>query len=192
MATITTKQHPSADSAIAGAQELQAAFTERKQELTWLAEFLTDDELLASACFIDACGLSQNLNAYKEDRMCPGCLEQWAQEATIRSALELKRTRIAELSRIYECHDWMVGDVPLPPERVELVVRESDLIRRGLDSLCRFVLVLCGLGHQPIPDAAHLLGVSRHAVEAAYSRALRFLEIVECQEALETSDFAAA
>ena len=45
-------------SGIAGAEEIRTAFIENNQALTWLAEFLTGDEMIAAACVIDACNLS--------------------------------------------------------------------------------------------------------------------------------------
>lgn len=190
MAVTTVKQTIGTDSAIASAEELRA-FTERKQQLTWLAEFLTDDEVLASACVADAARPCLENPQYKEDGICPECLEQWSQEATIRFALELKRSRIFELSSVYESGESGVEE-PLSLERIELVVKETDVLRRGLDSLCRFVLILRGIGHQPVRDVAKLLGVSRDAVEAAYCRVLEFLEIIESEKILAAYGFASA
>lgn len=190
MAAITINGSFAKSSAIANADEIGAAFAEHKQELTWLAEFLTNDELMASACVADAGDLSES---NKEDEICQECVRTWPREATIRSALDLKRTRIAELSLAYECEDQIGRQHdPLSSDIIEVVVSESDVIRRRLDSLCRFVLVLCGIERHSVRDVACLLGISKHAVEAAYSRALGFLEVMYCQEVLESYEFPAA
>ena len=183
MAATTTSETIATNSGIAGAEEIRAAFTEHRRELTWLAEFLTDDELMASACVADARNLTDN----NEDEICQECVRRWPREATIRSALDLKRMRIAELSSAYE--DGAFAGQQHPPlslDSIELVVRESDVIRLRFDSLCRFVLILCGVEQRSTGDAALLLGISKHAVEAAYSRALEWLEVIYCQAVLES------
>ena len=186
MAAITTSKTIANSSGIAPAEEIRAAFTEHRRELTWLAEFLTDDELMASACVADARNLTDN----NEDEICQDCIGRWHREATILSALDLKQTRIAELSSVYESYEYdvFVGQQhpPLSLDRIDLVVRESDVIRLRLDSLCRFVLILCGVEQCSTGDAALLLGISKHAVEAAYSSALESLEVIYCQAVLES------
>jgi len=183
MSAITTSGTIATRSGIAPAEEIRAAFTEHRRELTWLAEFLTDDDLMASACVGDARNLTDNI----EDEICEECVRRWPREATIRSALDLKRTRIAELSSAYE-NGAFVGQQhpPLSLDRIDLVVRESDAIRLRLDSLCRFVLILCGVEQRSTGDAALLLGISKPAVEAAYSSALESLEVIYCQAVLES------
>jgi DNA-directed RNA polymerase specialized sigma24 family protein len=188
MATTTISR--SISSEIADTAEIRAAFAEHKQELTWLAEFLSADELMASACVTDARNLMENNN---EDEICQECLRMWAREATIRSVLDFKRMRIAELSSMYE-HDDLVGQEhsPMSLQTMEFVVRESDNVRSRLDCLCRFVLVLRGFAQHSANQAALLLGVSTHAVEAAYTSALETLEVISCQAVLEASGWAAA
>ncbi|MBZ5647702.1 MAG: hypothetical protein LAN37_10815 [Acidobacteriia bacterium] len=189
MAAITISRSIAASSEIASAAEIRAAFAEHKQELTWLAEFLSDDELMASACVTDARDLMENNN----DEICQECLQMWTREATIRSVLDFKRMRIAELSSMYE-HDDLVGQEhpPMSLQTMEFVVRESDNVRSRLDCLCRFVLVLCGFAQHSANQAALLLGISTHAVEAAYSSALESLEIIYCQVLVEAAGCAAA
>lgn len=191
MAAITTNETVPNSSAIASAEDVRAAFREHKRELTWLAEFLTDDELIASACIADARELSTNNN--KKDEICQECVQQWPREATILSALDVKRARIAELSAAYEHVECSPHQhTPLSLDKIELVVRESEVIRRHLDSLCRFALVLCGVEHHSVREVARLLGISKHAVEAAYDSALEFLEVIYCQAVLEAYGCAAA
>ncbi len=191
MAAITSNEAITNDSAIASAEDVRAAFGEHKRELTWLAEFLTDDELIASACVADARELSAN--NHKEDEISQECVQQWPREATIRSALDVKRARIAELSAAYEHVECGPRQhTPLSLDKIELMVRESEVIRRHLDSLCRFVLVLCGVEHRCVHDVACLLGISKHAIEAAYDNALELLEVIYCQAVLEAYGCAAA
>jgi len=188
MATTTISR--SLSSEIASTAEIRAAFAEHKEELTWLAEFLSGDQLMASACVTDARDLMENNN---EDEICQECLQMWTREATIRSVLDFKRMRIAELSSMYE-HDDLVGQEhpPMPLHTMELVLRESDNVRSRLDCLCRFVLVLCGFAQHSANQAALLLGVSTHVVEAAYTTALETLEVISCQAVLEASGWATA
>ena len=192
MAATTTSGTTATSSGIPDAEEIRAAFTEHRRELAWLAEFLTDDELMASVCVADA----RNLTDTHEDEICQECVRRWPREATIVSALDLKRTRIAELSSVYESYEYgaFVGrqHPPLSLDIFELVVSESDLVRRRLDSLCRFVLILCGVEQRSTGDAALLLGISKHAVEAAYSSALESLEVIYCQVFLESYGCVAA
>jgi hypothetical protein len=180
----------SASSATASTEEVRVAFEEHKQELTWLAEFLTDDRFIASMCLAGGRRLSDNKN--KENNFFPENVEKWTQEATICSALELKRTRIAELASTYESLDPAGADLPLRPDAIELVVRESDLIRLRLDSIGRFVLILRGIERHSVDFIACLLGISKHAVEAAYSHAIGLLEVIYCQTVLESYECAAA
>ena len=183
MAAIATHETITISSALASAEEVLAAFTWHKRELIWLAEFLTGDELTASACVADAGNLSEN---NKEDEICEEGVQSWPREATIRSALDMKRARIAELCAAYEHVDCRPQQhTPLSLEKIELVVTESEVIRRHLDSLCRFVLILCGVERHSVRDVASLLGISKHAVQAAYNNALEFLEVICCQAILE-------
>ena len=190
MAATTISGNIGTSSGIADAEEIRAVFTEHRRELTWLAEFLSDDELMASACVTDARDLMENNN---EDEICQECLQMWTQEATIRSVLDFKRLRIAELSSMYE-HDDLVGQKqpPMSLQTMEFVVRESDNVRTRLDCLCRFVLVLCGFAQHSANQAALLLGISTHAVEAAYTSALETLEVIYCQELFESYGCVAA
>lgn len=189
MAAITTNDAIASSSPIASTQDVRAAFREYTKELTWLAGFLTDDETMASACVAEVYDVTNS----NDDEICYACVEAWPREATILSALELKWARIAELSSAYDREDETGQQhQPLSEENIGFVVQESDVIRRRLDSLCRFVLVLCGIERHSVRDVACLLGISKHAVEASYSRALGFLEVMYCQEVLESYEFPAA
>lgn len=59
MAAMIIMSGTTSGSGIAGVEEIRTAFIENNQALTWLAEFLTGDEMIASACVIDACNLTE-------------------------------------------------------------------------------------------------------------------------------------
>jgi hypothetical protein len=179
-ATITTGI-VTTSSRIASAEEIRTAFIENNQALTWLAEFLTGDEMIASACLIDACTLAE----------CEYEIgQEWfwisVRDATIHSALDIQRSRIAQLSRVYDYGSCThQHHAPLSQYMIGFVASESDAIRHKLDGLCRFVLILCGVEQRPPEEAALLLGISKHAVDVAYCAALESLEIIRCQAILE-------
>jgi hypothetical protein len=68
-------------------------FSQHREQLEWLANFLTGDEKIAAACLVDACTLAESEN--------PGC-QEWllnrACLATIRSAVQIQQRRIVQLS----------------------------------------------------------------------------------------------
>jgi len=190
MAAITTSSATSGiSSPVAGnAEEIRATFTEHEQELEWLAEFLTGDEMMASACVIDACTLRESENGKSQEWLWP-----WPREATIRSALDVQRARIAQLASVYDRCDCVYGEhAALPLEMLEFLIRESDVIRVSLDTICRFVLVLCGIGNRRSREVALLLGISEHAVEAAYCAALQSIDVIRSQAIVESYGYAAA
>jgi hypothetical protein len=175
-------------SGLASAEEIRIAFIENKQALTWLAEFLTGDEMIASACVIDACTLTE-----REYEIGKEWFWAWPRYATIHSALDIQRMRIAELAPVYSRDDRLHGHhAPLSQDMVGFVASESLAIRHQLDVLCRFVLILCGIEERTSGEAALLLGISKHAVEAAYCAALESLEVIRCQAILESGYCAAS
>lgn len=181
MAAITTTRTITTSTAVAGAEEVRTAFIENKQALTWLAEFLTDDEILASACVIDAFNLMEN-----EYELGQEWFGAWPRNATIHSVLDIQRSRISQLSPVYDRGDCMhEHHAPLSQEMIGFLASESDAIRHKLDVLCRFVLILCGVEERSPCEAARLLGISRHAVDVAYCAALDSLEVIWCQAFLE-------
>jgi DNA-directed RNA polymerase specialized sigma24 family protein len=190
MAAITTASATSAISsgAVATAEEIRATFSQHREELEWLAEFLTGDEMIASACVIDASALTD-----RESGINQKWLSTWAREATIRSALDVQRVRIVQLSSVYDRYDCVPGEhAALAPGTLEFVVGESDRIGLGLDTICRFVLVLCGIENRPSREVASLLGMSEHGVEAAYGTALQSLDVMRSQAIVESYGYAAA
>lgn len=180
--TLTSAIRPTA-SWLATADEIRAAFTEHREELAWLAGFLTGDEMVAAACIIDARKVVQEW------------LWTSARDATIRSALDVQQVRIGQLSSAYDHHGCIYEQHAAPPldiETLEFLVRESDEIRLRLDSICRFVLVLRGIENRLLPEVALLLGISEHAVEAAYCAALQSIDVVRSQAIVDSYGHAAA
>ncbi len=153
-------------------EDVCTTFTKHREELTWLAGFLTGDEQLAAACVVDACALAAASNNVFVDWL--GC---WARRATIRSAIEMQRLRIAQLAPAYKqrpcTHGWHPA---LPDEDLKFVVACSDGLCRQLDVLCRFALVMRGIEKYSALDAALMLGVTKSSLEAAYCEALHSLE----------------
>lgn len=181
MAAITTTGTVTTSSGIASAEEIRTAFIENNQALAWLAEFLIGDRTIASACVIDACTLME-----REYEIGQEWLWIWPRDATIHSATDFQRSRIGQLSPVYDRGGCIhKHHAPLSQDMIGFVASESDAIRHKLDVLCRFVLILCGVEHRPSREAALLLGISKHAVDVAYCAALEFLEIIRCQAILE-------
>ena len=186
MATIMSDAHMGTWGGIAGADEIRTAFTQHKKELTWVAEFLTGDEVMASACVVDACTRSESRDENSEEWFWI-CMR----ETTIRSALDLQRVRIDQLASIYERRDRIhCQHVSLSAGTAELLAIEFDTVQLRVDVLCRFVLILCGIEQRSITEAAQLLGITRCAVESAYSAALESLEIIYSQFMLESYGWA--
>ena len=187
MATIMSDACMGTWPGIASADEIRTAFTQHKQELIWLAEFLTGDEIMASACVIDARTRSENRNAITEEWFWT-----WPRETTIRSALDLQRVRIDQLASVYERRDRIhCQHASLSADAAELLTLEFDGVRLRLDVLCRFALILCGVEQRSVTEAAQLLGISKHAVEGAYCAALESLEVIYSQFMLEAYGCAA-
>jgi hypothetical protein len=162
-------------------------FSDYREELEWLANFLTDNEKLAAACVVDACALAQSQNPDFEE-----WLLQWARLSTMRSAVEIQRSRIVQLSAVYKRRSCIHGGhKALSEDYFDLVVEESSVLVSRLDVLCRCALVLCGIEKQPAREAACFLGVDPASVENAYCAALHFLEVTGCEQ-LQRQDSLAA
>ena len=174
-------------SGLVSAEEIRTAFIENNQALTWLAEFLTNDETIASACVIDACSLTE-----REYERGQEWSRTWPRYATIHSALDIQRVRIAQLAPVYNRVDRIHGHhATLSQDMIGFMISESLDVRHQLDVLCRFVLILCGVEKSSSGEAALLLGISKNAVEAAYCAALESLEVIRCQAILESGYCAA-
>ncbi len=164
------------------AEDIRGAFVSHREELKWLAGFLTANDQVADACVIDASAIPAT-----PARISRRGLAGWTRFATISSAIEIQRLRIAQLAPSYERrHSAHRDERPLPPEGIELLVVESDLVQSRLDGLCRFVLILCGVERCSSQEAALLLGISRVAAQTAYCVARECLEIMHCQTLVES------
>ena len=174
---------------IATADEaIRGSFVEHQEELRWLAMFLTGNEEVAEACIVDAFEFSQKLFELMPDRMpvSPAF-------AAMDSALEIQRARLADLSRLYEGRLCLhTNHEQLPRESLEFIVMESDVIRSRLDTLCRFVLIICGVEKFTWDETARWLGISALAVEAAYCAAIEALEVVDCEAQIDCNTGPAA
>ena len=107
---------------------------------------------------------------------------RWARSETIRTAIQVQRVRIAQLSSTYERPICLHGShAELSPDSIELVVEEGSLLVLKLDVLCRCALVICGIEKRPVHDAASLLGVNDCVVRSAYCNALEYLDVIRCE-----------
>ena len=83
MAAVITSATVTTSSGIANAEEIHTVFIENNQALTSLAEFLTGDEMIASACVIDACTLTERQYEIGQEWFWT-----WVEDAMIHSALD--------------------------------------------------------------------------------------------------------
>lgn len=158
-------------------EEVREAFREQREELAWLAVFLTADSELAKVCLVDAFALATTpKDVFAES------LDRWTRRCTIRSAIEMQQSRIALLATAHECAPYAHGDhAPLSPIVLDLLYETPEEVALRLDVLCRAALVLRGIERYSLINSAFILGVSRTAVEAAYCAALQELEILGCE-----------
>lgn len=175
-------------SGLATCAGIRNVFSQYRTELEWLAYFVTGDKTVAAASVTDACALSVSRNQIFEE-----WLLNWARYATIRAAIQIQASRIAQLTSTYErvrtCPHH--GHHALSPNSIELVVEETDVLLNRMDVLSRCALVICGIEKRSSSQAAVLLGISRTAAEAAYCAALEYLAVVRCERFRNQNDFAA-
>ncbi len=168
-------------------ESIGRVFNQHREELEWLANFLTGDELIAAACVIDASALAESENPGFQE-----WLSEWTCLATIRSAVQIEQRRIAQLASAYKQRPCMHGGhTALSSDWREILVEESNVLIARLDVLCRFALVICGLEKRSAHEAALLLGVDPTSVEGAYCTAMKFLEVIGCEQFQRQNDFAA-
>lgn len=162
-------------------------FSQYREELQWLANLLTGNEMVAAACVVDACALAESENpCFRE------WLLEWARLATIRSAVQVQQKRIAQLSFAYLQRRCIHGGhTALSSDWREILVEESSAVIARLDVLSRSALVICGLEKLSAYEAAVLLGIDPAAVEGAYCAAIKSLEVISCEQFQRQNDFAA-
>jgi hypothetical protein len=148
--------------------DLRHTFGDHHNALQWLAAFLLGDDEGSDRYIIDASTLADTQTPDFHD-----WLVHWAARATLRRALETKRKQIAELAAEYDRNEPVdCKHDPLSPQQFRILIRNSEAIRERLDVLCRFVLVIRGIGKEPPDEVAAQLAIGTGAVERAYCVAL--------------------
>ena len=161
-------------------------FSENREELEWLANFLTGDEKIAEACVVDACAQAGSGNPSLQEWS-----SKWASMSTIRSAAQVQQQRIAQLSSTYmKCGCIHGGHTALSSDCCDILLDESSVVCARLDIFCRFALVICGLEKRSANEAALLLGIDPVSVEGAYCTAINCLEVIICEQFRRQNDFA--
>lgn len=179
MFTQTTKIRPG----LASVEAVKSTFSRYRNELEWIAYFITGDELMATACVADACALTLSTNTVFED-----WLLHWARHATTRAAVQMLGIRIKELARTHEGKSCShKAHPPLDAEDLELVMSETEYLISKLDVASRCALVLCGIERRRTREVALLVGVPDLTVISAYCSALQALEVLRC-ERLQAGD----
>jgi hypothetical protein len=159
----------------ATADDIRKVFGDYHNVLHWLAVFLIGDEKIADGCIVDACNITQTRGPIFHE-----WLVHWAARATVRCAFQSQRARIEEISREYETGEPVVQkQSPLSAEYFRLLIQNSEVIHVRLDVLCRFVLVLRGIGKDSCDAVAAQLGISPIAAEQAYSVAYDTLGLLQ-------------
>jgi len=155
--------------------DIRGVFGDYHNVLNWLAVFLLEDKKLAEACVVDACTISKMQTPVFHE-----WLVHWAARATFRSAFLVQREHIAELASRYE-QDTSIAEEsqPLSVTQLRLLIDNSEDIRRRLDVLCRFVVVLRGIAKESADEAANELGISPGAIERSYRLGLDCLNVAE-------------
>lgn len=162
-------------------------FSQNREELEWLANFLTGNEKIAEACVVDACAQAES-----EKPSLQEWPSTWASMSIIRSAAQVRQQRIAELSSAYmQCGCIHGGHTALSSDWCDILLEESSVVFARLDILCRFALVICGLEKRSPYEAALLLGVDPASVESAYCAAIKCLEVISCEQFQQQNEFAA-
>ena len=162
---------------------IRGTFVEHQQELRWLAGFLTGDDNVGEACVVDACAFAQRSCTVDADwpAVSPAL-------AVIFSAMQIQRSRIRELCSVYDGRISQPAEGPLPAGALELIVMESDVLRCRLDTICRFLLAICGFQGCTLTEAAAWLGISQSAAEAAYSAAVELIDALDLEKQLACDD----
>ena len=156
----------------ASASDVRNAFSKRREELQWLAFFITADEATAAECVTDACSLTE-----KQNTVFGQWLATWARYATIRSAINHRQIAIKEMVNRYAGEQCPHGaHSKLSTELLDRVVDQTDWFVETLDVLQRAALVICGVERHSISEAALLLGQSKATVLSAYCSSLAALE----------------
>ena len=161
----------------AKADDMREVFGDYHNVLRWLTVFLNGDDRLADAFIVDACSIAQTQTPDFHE-----WLVHWAARATVGSALQVQHASIVELAPEYEKSEPVHGEhPPLSAEYFRMLIEKSEVIYARLDVLCRFVLVMRGIGKYSCVEVATQLGVSPGAVERAYCVAFDTLALASSE-----------
>jgi DNA-directed RNA polymerase specialized sigma24 family protein len=157
---------------IASSDEIRSAFAEQRDHLYWIALLITGDDTLANLAVVNASALSANYSSVFRD-----WLNGWATYATVRAAVREVHGLISASARYLEHSSSEHPDdgAVLSDDQIASLWRvdPQDIIA-ALDPLARSALVLRGVQHASIADAALLLGEPSRVVAVAYGQALRW------------------
>lgn len=153
--------------------DIRQLFGEYHNLLRWLGAFLIREEEFTDDYVIDACTIAD-----KQGPEFHEWLVHWAARATVTGLFEKQQGEISKLASKYEQGDpAQVKHAPLSPGQASSLVKNSKVLCARLDLLCRFVLVLHGLGKLSYDDVSMQLRVGRSAVGNAYALAVHTLEL---------------
>ncbi|HXZ33602.1 MAG TPA: DedA family protein [Terriglobales bacterium] len=159
--------------------DIRKLFGDYHNVLRWLAVFLIGDDKVAATCVVDACSVAQTQTPVFHE-----WLAHWAAQATVRCALQLQHARIVELAPEHEKHEPVHRHhPPLSAGYFRLLIEKSEDMRSRLDVLCRFALVMRGIGRYSCIEVAAQLGITPGAVERAYCHALDTLKLAASEAA---------
>jgi DNA-directed RNA polymerase specialized sigma24 family protein len=162
----------------ATADDIRKVFGDYHNVLHWLALFLVGDMEVADGCVVDACAIAQTQTSLFHE-----WLVHWAARATLRCALQIQHSQIAEIASEYGNREPVYPKhLPLTAEHFQRLIENSEAVHARLDVLCRFVLVLHGIARDSCDQVAAQLGVSQNTVERAYCIALETLDLVSKSE----------
>src|SRR6478609_721951 len=164
--------------------DIRKVFGDYHNVLHWLALFLIGDMRLAEACVVDACSIAETQAALFHE-----WLIQWAARATLRCALQIQHSQIAEIASEYENRGAVYARrLQLTAEHFQRLIENSKEVHDRLDVLCRFVLVLHGIAKDSCDQVAAQLGVSQNTVDehiALHSRHSLWSQKMKGDHALE-------
>jgi DNA-directed RNA polymerase specialized sigma24 family protein len=156
---------------LASSDEIRSAFAEQRDHLYWIALLITGDDTLADLAVVNASALSANYSSVFRD-----WLNGWATYATVRAAIREVHGLISASARYLEDSSSEHPDGPVLSDDQIASLRQVDPqeIIAALGPLARSALVLRGIQHASIADAALLLGEPSRVVAVAYGQALRW------------------
>ena len=153
--------------------DIRRTFGEYHNLLRWLTAFLLEEQKVDEDCIVDACNIAD-----KQGPEFHEWLIHWAAHATINCVYDKQQQRIAEFASKYENGELPERRyAPLSPRHISVLLRNSRQIQGALDLLCRFVLVLHGMGQLSYREIAMQLRISELAVERAYATAFEAVEL---------------